>query len=274
VSFIQTRVSKIAFSERQWRLTTRESDLHADFLVGADGATSLVRRSVGNGLAPADLCVTLGYFIPATASSHMKVYFIGGLEGYIWSFPRTNHLSYGLITKGEPGWTAKAKNLLSNFIVADLGVEVLEHAEFYSAPVPCLGPRAWKANRIAGEKWALIGDAAGFADPITGEGIHFAFRSAQLLSESIDRPDQYSVRASAEIGGELARAARLYRKFYSGSFLAGDFKKRTIQFSRRSKTLKSILGNLITGNQSYIELKKKLVVSVPSIAWDFVRGRS
>jgi geranylgeranyl reductase family protein len=268
--FIKTRVTKMAQSDGRWALSTRESALQADFLIGADGASSLVRRSVSAALAPEDLSVTLGYFLPGTFSSHMKIFFVPDLRGYIWSFPRSNHTSYGLITRSEPGWTARAKSLLSNFIVADLGPDIMQQAEFYSAPVPCLGPRTWAKNRIAGDRWALIGDAAGFADPITGEGIHFAFESAQILADHIDRPAEYADRAWHEIGRELARAARMYRRFYSGSFLGADFKKRTVQFSNRSRTLKAILGDVIAGNQSYLGLKRRLVLSVPRIGWDFV----
>jgi geranylgeranyl reductase family protein len=273
VSFVKTRVSQIAPMGRGWLLTTRESELHADFLIGADGAASLVRRSVGKGLEPKDLCVTLGYIIQGNVTTHMKIFFVPDFQGYLWSFPRTHHISYGLITRSDPGWTSRAKLLLSNFIAADLGSDVLLHSEFYSAPVPCLGPESWKTNQIAGERWALIGDAAGFADPITGEGIHFAFKSAQLLAESIDQPGVYIQRAEQQIGRELARASRMYRRFYRGSFLAGDFKKRTIQFSSRSRTLKTILANVIAGSQSYVGLKKKLLLSVPRIGWDFVTGK-
>jgi hypothetical protein len=66
----------------------------------------------------------------------------------------------------------------------------------------------------------------------------------------------------------------MYRTFYQGSFLAGDFKKRTIQFSQRSVTLKTILGNLIAGNQSYLGLKKKLIFSIPRIGWDVMTGKT
>jgi geranylgeranyl reductase family protein len=274
VSVIKSRVTRIRPRGREWILTTRESELHADFLIGADGATSLVRRSVSTGLATQDLCVTLGYIIPGSVSSHMKIFFVPDFEGYIWSFPRQNHLSYGLITRTEPGWNLRAKTLLSNFIAADLGGDVLEHAEFYSAPVPCLGPRSWKSNQICGDRWALVGDAAGFVDPITGEGIHYAFKSAEIMAECMEHPEQYPQKAWDAIGSELARASHMYRRFYRGSFLAGDFKKRTIQFSRRSPTLKAILGNLISGNQSYLGLKKKLIFSIPRIGWDLVRVRA
>jgi flavin-dependent dehydrogenase len=273
VSIVKTRITSIEQTGRAWRLAARDSSLQSDFLIGADGASSLVRRSVGVALKPEDLSVTLGYFIPGKFQAHMKIYFVPGFEGYIWSFPRENHTSFGLITRIEPGWTSRAKTLLTNFIVADLGSEILEQGEFYSAPVPCLGPRTWKENRISGTGWALIGDAAGLVDPITGEGIYYAFKSAQILSETIDQPGQYEVKIRNTIGKELARSSRMYKRFYRGRFLGGDFKKRTVQFSRRSRTIRGILGNLIAGNQSYLGLKKKLVFSLPSIGIDLITGR-
>jgi flavin-dependent dehydrogenase len=139
--------------------------------------------------------------------------------------------------------------------------------------VPCLSPQSWKKNVVAGDRWALVGDAAGFVDPITGEGIYFAFRSAEILAENIDHPGQYAKTVQHEIGRELARASRMYGKFYGGHFLGGDFRKRTIQLARRSRTIRQILGNLVAGNQPYLSLKKKLVLSVPSVGWDLISGR-
>src|SRR6266481_144643 len=211
VSIVRSRVNLIEPIGRGWRLSTRDSVLQSDFLIGADGATSLVRRTVGTALQPEDLAVTLGYFILGNVPAQMKIYFVPGFEGYIWSFPRPAHISYGLITRSEPGWTPRAKLLLSNFIIADLGADVLEHAEFYSAPVPCLEPRSWQNNRISGDGWALLGDAAGLADPLTGEGIYYAFKSAEILSETIEKPGEYSKAIWNDMGRELARAAHMYR---------------------------------------------------------------
>src|SRR5205823_8523606 len=135
---------------RSWSLYTRDTSMQADFLIGADGATSLVRRSVSTGLSASDLSVTLGYFIPGNFAPHMKIYFVPEFEGYIWSFPRPTHTSYGLITRSGPGWTARAKTLLFNFIAADIVSEVLDQAEFYSAHVPCLGTRSWKTDQVLG----------------------------------------------------------------------------------------------------------------------------
>jgi flavin-dependent dehydrogenase len=273
VTFVKHRVNHIDAVNGGWKIPFSDTEVHADFLIGADGATSYVRRTLANPFPPEDLCMTLGYFIPRDTSATMKIFFVPSFDGYIWSFPRPNHISFGLVTRTEPGWTARAKMLLSNFIEAELGSGAIENAEFYSAPIPCLTPRAWEKNVIAGKRWALLGDAAGLADPITGEGIYFALRSAEILANSIDAPEQYQSRIMADFGRELARAARMYRRFYRGRFLGGDFRKRTIQLSNRSRTLKGILGNLISGNQSYLNLKKKLFFSIPAVSLDLVSGR-
>ena len=62
----------------------------------------------------------------------MKIYFVPAFEGYIWSFPRPNHTSYGLITRSLPGWTVRAKMLLSNESLTVFGVPL--HTEI-STPV-------------------------------------------------------------------------------------------------------------------------------------------
>jgi len=273
VRIVNDRVTRIQDRDNRWIISGRDTEFEADFLVGADGATSMVRRATGRALGAGELCVTVGYFIPGSFPSHMKIFFVPAFEGYIWSFPRPDHISYGLITRSGPAWNIRAKSLLANFIEADLGTLVMNQAVFYSAPVPCLSPRSWKNNTISGNRWALVGDAAGLVDAITGEGIYFAFRSAEILAETIEQPGAYSKAIANDIGRELVRASRMYKTFYNGHFLGGDFRKRTIQMARRSRTVRHILGNLIAGNQSYVSLKKKLFYSIPSVGWDLISGR-
>jgi geranylgeranyl reductase family protein len=273
VRVVTDRVARIQDRQKQWIISGRENEFAADFLVGADGATSMVRRTTGQALGPDDLCVTLGYFIPGSFPAHMKIFFVPSFEGYIWSFPRPNHISYGLITRSGPSWNTRARTLLTNFIEADLGSLVMDQAEFFSAPVPCLGPRSWNSNTISGDRWALVGDAAGLVDPITGEGIYSAFRSAQVLSETIHRPGAYARAIADDISRELSRASGMYKTFHSGHFLGGDFRRRTIQLAKRSRTVRQVLGSLIAGDQSYLNLKKKLFYSIPSVGWDLLSGR-
>ncbi len=55
------------------------------------------------------------------------------------------------------------------------------------APVRGTGPLACRARRLASPGLAVVGDAAGFIDPFTGEGIFVALTSARLLAEAAGR---------------------------------------------------------------------------------------
>jgi flavin-dependent dehydrogenase len=64
-------------------------------------------------------------------------------------------------------------------------------------PVRGIGPMARRVSRVCGDGWALVGDAAGYTDPFTGEGIYRAVRSGELLAD---------VAASALADGGASRA--------------------------------------------------------------------
>jgi len=64
-------------------------------------------------------------------------------------------------------------------------------------PISTCGPLGARVRRCAGAGIALVGDACGFVDPLTGEGLFFAMRGAELLAPSVDLalrdPDHESV---------------------------------------------------------------------------------
>ena len=61
-------------------------------------------------------------------------------------------------------------------------------------------PIGHRVADVAGPGWLLVGDAAGFVDPFTGEGIHRALRSARAATDAIAR------------GGDPGRAYRHERR--------------------------------------------------------------
>jgi flavin-dependent dehydrogenase len=54
-------------------------------------------------------------------------------------------------------------------------------------PIEGASPLGHRASRLAGQDWLLVGDAAGFLDPFTGEGLHRALVSARLAARAIER---------------------------------------------------------------------------------------
>ena len=98
-----------------------------------------------------------------------------------------------------------------NAKAGQIRVELKQTAERYAARIPGLAPRTWDTRQACGDGWALLGDAAGFADPVTGEGIYYALRSAELLAESYlaGEPLKYETLWRKDFGRQLQRASRL-----------------------------------------------------------------
>jgi flavin-dependent dehydrogenase len=132
-------------------------------------------------------------------------------------------------------------------------------ADRYAARIPGLTPETLEGRRAAGEGWALLGDAAGFADPVTGEGIYYALRSAELFAEAYlaGEPSAYERMWRADFGRELRRASQMRRRFY-GNFWGGPFTDRMIKFARLHPGIRRTLRELVAGEQGYVGLKRAL----------------
>jgi flavin-dependent dehydrogenase len=129
----------------------------------------------------------------------------------------------------------------------------------YAARIPGLAPETWDARRVCGDGWALVGDAAGFADPVTGEGIYYALRSAELFAETFlaGRPASYGERCRADFVRELRRASEMRERFY-GEFFGAPFTSRMIDLARLLPGVRRTLRELVAGDEGYLTLKRTL----------------
>jgi flavin-dependent dehydrogenase len=208
-------------------------------------------------LRPNDLEMTLGYFVPAYADS-IQVKFLRHFEGYLWSFPRSDHLSVGICGRMARHTSQEMRRHLSDFMRAE-GIAV-RGARFYSHVLPSPQAQTLRGRRVVGRNWALVGDAAAWVDPITGEGLYYALRSGDLLAQALaeGRPEEYPARARADFSAEREFATRIARRFYRGRFLGGAVATRMIQFVGRSATFRELMADLFTGAQDYRSLKQRL----------------
>src|SRR5438270_4924898 len=173
------RVLEVERKGQGWLVRTRQGLLDADFCVVATGARNSL-RNVGTQWTASDTMYALGYFVPSE-KDHIDIQFLPNLEGYIWVFPRCGHLSVGICGKGEPAQSLRVR--LERYM-AEKGIPS-DGAKFYSHVLPSLETKSWKKNRVAGDRWMAVGDAAGLVDPITGEGLYYAMRSADLASQAL-----------------------------------------------------------------------------------------
>jgi menaquinone-9 beta-reductase len=95
------------------------------------------------------------------------------------------------------GWLAGHPHLARRFAVA-------ERVE----PVRATGPFASSTRRAWTHGAALVGDAADFLDPFTGEGVYSALRGGELLAPFAAEASRGTPRASALALAEYERARR------------------------------------------------------------------
>jgi flavin-dependent dehydrogenase len=208
--------------------------------------------------------LTFGYYVPAS-DDLLRVQFFDEFEGYAWAFPRPDHLSVGICGKvGEDRMSGLRERLRAFMAKFDYGAVP---APVFSHLLPSLSVEKWSNLRLAGDGWALVGDAAGLVDPLTGEGIYYALRSGELVAESLlaGLPASYPERVRQEFSS-LALGARIAPLFYHGDFLGGALTTRVIEFAARSKTFLDLLQDLIEGSQTYSGLASRLYRSLaPSL---------
>jgi flavin-dependent dehydrogenase len=228
----------------------------ADFLVLAAGARNQLLPET-RGLQRDELEMTQGYFIPETADA-ITVKFLPQFEGYIWSFPRCDHRSVGICGSMSAHTSAELRSHLQAFV--DKQKIPTEGAQFYSHVLPSPKERTLSERAVLGKNWALIGDAAAWVDPLTGEGLFYAMRSGELLGKSLAEgcPEKYLAWVKASFRGELEFAARIVRRFYLGSVLGTAVTTRMVQLLRRSPVFRQLIGDMFSGTQDYTSLKRRL----------------
>jgi geranylgeranyl reductase family protein len=287
---ISTKISarKTKRVDDGWRVISDSgSEWTGSFLIGADGANSGIAKMLAGPLPPSDMEVAFGYRAPLPANNvaPTAVAFLPGWVGYAWAFPRPDHISFGIATTQDAFEHEPLDALLWQFMIgyyeqcegrkvkfwksmqspdrSRIDDHLRATAERYAARIPGLAAKTWDNRKVCGDDWALLGDAAGFADPVTGEGIYYALRSAELFAECYlsGSPLTYEKRWREDFGAELRRAAQMRRRFY-GNFWGAPFTERMIEFARGHRGVKRVLGDLVAGEQGYTDLKKKLVKSV------------
>ena len=264
VEVIHDRVIRIDGTSEKRLLHSNTNSYSTSYVVIATGARNPFRKQFSQPFAPEDMLVAAGYYIPRK-SQVAQIQFLRGLQGYIWVFPRVDHLSAGICGKLPGKSTADLRRLLEDSL-PQLGLS-FEGAKFYAHVLPSLRPETLREASVNGEGWAMIGDAAGFVDPITGEGLYYAMRSAELLSQALlaDRPESYASLLRRDFLPELERAARIADRFYSGRWLGSGVLDRMIQFTAYSASFRELMCNLFAGTQGYHDLKRQTYRRMPRI---------
>ena len=240
----------------------------ADFLVLAAGARNHLLPGT-RALQRDELEMTQGYFIPMVADA-ITVKFLPHFDGYIWSFPRCDHLSVGICGSMASHTSGELRQHLQTFVQKQ-NISI-ENGQFYSHVLPSPQERTLSQRTVVGKNWALVGDAAAWVDPLTGEGLFYAMRSGELLGKALaeGKPQVYTDWVGAAFASELAFAARIVRRFYRGTFLGTAVTTRMVQFLRRSTVFRQLMADIFSGTQDYTTLKERLWGHMGMTLSDFV----
>jgi len=258
---VADRVLRLRRRDAGWEITGGRKTYRADFVVLAAGARSRLRQTLAEDFLPRDFMLTFGYYLPVSCEV-LRVQFYEKFEGYAWAFPRPDHVSVGICGKAGEEPMAALRDRLSAFM-QKFGYAP-DPQRVFSHLLPSLSVESWGSLRLVGQGWALVGDAAGLVDPISGEGIYYAMRSGDLLAEALlERlPQVYPERVRNEFGRALALGARLARVFYHGELLGGGVTTRMIECGRHSHRFLEVMQHLIEGSQSYPRLIARLPVDL------------
>jgi flavin-dependent dehydrogenase len=267
---VRSRVTNVETNAGKVRLTTGGEQVLSDFVVLAAGARNQLLPGTTR-LGASDLEITLGYFVP-TQEDIIKVKFLKKFEGYLWSFPRADHLSVGICGKMVQNSSALLRQHLNQF-VAEEKIN-LAGAKFYSHVLPSPRAQTIRDRRIVGRNWAMAGDAAACVDPVTGEGLFYALKSGDLLAQAlIDvQPETYPERLRSAFSADLELAAGLACKLFRGTFLGAAITTRMVQVLNRSPTFRELIRDVFSGSQDYRTLKSRLWNQLGISMTEFMRS--
>lgn len=276
VELHQERVTRVARSGEHWQVVTPQHEYRASYLVLAAGARNPFRSQFLSPISPSDLMVTVGYFISGR-SSLMQIQFLKGITGYVWVFPRMDHVSAGIAGKMGETSTLELRRTLERWLEGQPFKEQgfrWDGARFYSHILPSLRAQTFETLKVCGENWAMIGDSAGLVDPVTGEGLYYALRSAELCAGALlaGRPEHYRTLLQEEVLPELRLAARVSERFYRGQVFGDSVLEQMVSLTARSANFRDLMSDLFAGIQGYQNLRDRLYRILPAVMAEGLAG--
>jgi geranylgeranyl reductase family protein len=270
--YLKARVTNVARDGRAFLLDTVNGAYRASQIIGADGANSLVRRRLARTFTRPQLSIATGFFARGVTSRAIVLEMIDEPAGYLWSFPRPDHLAIGICAQADSAATSASLRARAARWILDAGLAPRAVLVPYAWPIPSLSADDLASLDAAGEGWLLVGDAAGLVDPITREGIFFALDSARLAAESVAggrMPHRaYVDQLHAGPLDELARAARFKRRFFQPRFT-----RLLLDALQASAAVREVMADLVAGTQSYRGLKWRLAKTLEAgLAWRALAG--
>ena len=178
------------------KVKTTNHSFNARFLIGADGAHSIVSKKLTrNKLSKKHHCAGVRLYAKNVSGIDQKSFPIElqfhskCLPGYFWIFPlpdNTVNVGLGILTSEVSKNKLNLKKILLDLIQNDPEIAPRFKEAELELPIQGFGlPLGSKKKQLSGDHFLLLGDAASLIDPFTGEGIANAIRSGRLAADHI-----------------------------------------------------------------------------------------
>jgi len=257
ILYDNNKVKDIDFNHNKLIITTNNQQFTTDYIIAADGALSTTAKLMGwvdnRHLIPAlEYEVTINDIDFKRLSKELRFDLDAIPQGYGWVFPKKDHLSIGIAsaTRGKKD----LKNYYKKYLDS-LDIKEVINEERHGAQIP-LSPRkeGFTKNNVL-----LVGDAAGFADPVTAEGISNAMYSGKLAAKALIEGNLDPIKVAVLYNQKLEE--KLLPELKTGRFLAEIFyRKKWLQkliIKNFGEKFGDAMADIFIGNRSYPTDAKK-----------------
>jgi geranylgeranyl reductase family protein len=273
------------------RVTVRARDgrvRSAPVAIAADGVHSVMAKRLGANprwprtkLALDMMEETPHTTLRATQPDVLWVaYAHAGLDGYAYVFPKAHHVNVGigcLLSHFDEHVTAPPYALQRAFVDRLTDSGVLEGTSDRACFTPFLIPVGGPLDTPSIGPVLFAGDAGGFVNAITAEGIYYAMVSGELAGRAIAASRRAPARAGSrydrlwrrELGAELRDATLLQRYLFSDHHRVA----RVVRGAAGLPWFTDLILAYTRGERSYSAVRRAVVLRFPATAWRLVRER-